>query len=114
MHAELEPGDDAEVAAPAADRPEQLRLLIRVDTRVSSVCRDDIGFDEIVDREPETPAEVAHPAAERQAPDARVRHHTGRCHQAVPFARCVDVAEQCAPADVDRPSLRIDEHGVHP
>ena len=114
VHAELEPGDDAEIAAAATDRPEQIRLLIRVDARESAVCRDDVGFDETVDREPEAPAEISHAASERQAPDPRVRHHAGRCHQAVPLARRVDVAEQCAPADFDRSGLRIDDHGVHP
>ena len=76
---EFEPGDDAEVAAATTDRPEQIRLFIRVDARESAVCHDDVGFDETVDREPEAPAEVAHAASERQAPDPRVRHHASRC-----------------------------------
>jgi hypothetical protein len=38
-----EPGHDAEVAAAAADRPEQVRLVVGVDDADAAVGRHDLG-----------------------------------------------------------------------
>ena len=40
---ELEPGHDAEVAAAATDRPEQVRLVLGVDVQELAVGGDDLG-----------------------------------------------------------------------
>ena len=63
---------------------------------------------------PKSPAEVAHAAAEGQAPDPGVRHDARRGHEAMQRPSRVDVAQQGAPSDVDRPSPRIHLDGLHP
>ncbi len=61
----LEPGRDAEVAAAAADRPEQVRVDARVDTEHLAIGGDDLGGEQVVDREAVLADEVADAAAER-------------------------------------------------
>ena len=67
---EHERRDDAEVAAAAADRPEQVGVLGRARVRARSVRQDDLGLEHVVDREPVPAAQIADPAAEREAADA--------------------------------------------
>ena len=70
MQPQVEPRRDAEVAAAAADRPEEVGLVLRVDLPHAAVRRDELGADEAVDREAVPANEVAHAAAERQPTDA--------------------------------------------
>src|SRR5919108_304757 len=49
---EAEAGDDAEVAAAAADRPEQVGLRVRIDAEHLAVSGDELGAEQGVDREP--------------------------------------------------------------
>ena len=67
---ELEPGGDAEVAAAAADRPEQVRVRARVDAQELAVGGHDLGREQRVDRQAVLAHEVADAAAERDAADA--------------------------------------------
>ena len=53
MAAERERGDDSEVAAAAADRPEEIRLALGVGLDDRAVGEHDRRRDEVVDREPE-------------------------------------------------------------
>ena len=48
---ELEPGHDAEVAAAAADRPEQVRVRLGVDAEELAVGGHDLGGEQGVDRQ---------------------------------------------------------------
>ena len=66
---EVEAGDDAEVSAAAADRPEEVWLAVVVDLEDAAVGGHDLGAEEVVDREPVLAHEVAHPAAEREPAD---------------------------------------------
>jgi hypothetical protein len=59
----VEARDDADVPAAAADRPEQLGLAVGVDLEHAAVGGDDLGAEEVVDREPVLADQVAHPAA---------------------------------------------------
>ena len=68
--AERERGDDAEVAAAAADRPEEVAVLVRARACLGAVREDDVGLEQVVDREPEAAAQVTDPAAEREPADA--------------------------------------------
>ena len=65
----LEAGHDAEVAAAAADRPEQVRLVLGVHAPQLSIGRHDLGGEDVVDRQAVEAAEVADAAADGDAAD---------------------------------------------
>jgi hypothetical protein len=69
VQAVLELGHDAEVAASAADRPEEIRVIVRVDVQDAPVGGDDACREQAVDREPLLANEVADAAAEGQSSD---------------------------------------------
>ena len=66
----LEPGGDAEVAATAADCPEQIRVRLGVDEQDLAVGGHDLGREQRVDREAVLPGEKADAAAEGDPADA--------------------------------------------
>ena len=66
MEAELKRRDHAEVAAPAAERPEQVLVLPFTHREDATVSRHNLGRLEVVDREAGAAREVADPAAEGQ------------------------------------------------
>ena len=74
----LEAGHDAEIAAAAAQRPEQIRILARARSHQPPVGEHHVGRDEMVDRQAEAAAQIADAAAERQSGDAGVRHDPAR------------------------------------
>ena len=63
---EGEAGDDAEVAAAAAQPPEQVGVLGVGRVTTAPVGGDDLGFDQVVAREPELALEPTAAAAERE------------------------------------------------
>ena len=67
---EPEPGHDPEVAAAAADRPEQVGLVRLVDDEHVAVGRHELCGEEAVDRQPVLADEVADAAARRDPADA--------------------------------------------
>jgi hypothetical protein len=66
----LEAGGDAEVAAAAAQRPEQLRMRLRVDLEDAAVGGDQFGGQQAVDGEAVLADQVADAAAQGEAADA--------------------------------------------
>ena len=70
LEAVPEPGDHAEVAAAAADRPEQVGLRLGVGPDQPAVGRHDLGGEERVDRQPVLAHEIADAAAEGDPTDA--------------------------------------------
>ena len=64
-----EPRRDAEVAAAAADAPEQLGLGVRVDEAELAIGRHDLRRQQVVDRQTVLADEVADAAAQREAAD---------------------------------------------
>ena len=70
MEPELEARRDAEVAAPAADRPEESGSVLRVDAPRAPVGGDDLGGEQAVDRQSVLADEIADPSAEREPADA--------------------------------------------
>jgi hypothetical protein len=105
---EGEPGDDAEVAAAAAQRPEELGVGFGIDLDDLAAGQDELERDEVVAGETVLAGEPADPAAERQAGHPRLGHDPGRDDQPVRRGRGVDVAEPAAAARVHQPGLRID------
>jgi hypothetical protein len=63
MHREAELGYDAEIAAPAADRPKQIRLLLSANAPQQAICSGKFHAEQVVDSESETTAEPTHAAA---------------------------------------------------
>jgi hypothetical protein len=59
MQPEPESGDDAEVAAPASQRPEQLPMVVVAGGHDAAVGQDDLGAVERVEREAVLAAEPA-------------------------------------------------------
>ena len=93
--------DDAEVGAGAADRPEQVGVLVAVRrARIAAVGGDDLDRHQVVDRPAEAAGEVAEAAAERQAGDADLGEEAEHGGEPVLLRRPVDVAQQAAGSDV--------------
>ena len=109
VKAELERGDDAEVPATPSQRPEQIHILLRAGSNELPRGGDDVGGEEIVGCEPETPCQIADPTPEGQAADTRFRHDTGWSRQPERLCGRVDVAQAGAPLYCRGPALRI--HG---
>ena len=70
---EREAGDHAEVAAAAAQPPQQLGLLVLIDLHYRSVGGDQLGDDQVVAGQSVGAGEPSHPAAEGQPADAGMR-----------------------------------------
>jgi hypothetical protein len=113
MGPERELGDDAEVAAAAADRPEEVRVLVGARRHRASVCEHHLRGKQVVDRQPVPPREVAVPAAERQPADAGRGDDPGRHGKIVRLRRCVDLAPDAATTDPYGAGLRIDRDRLH-
>ena len=96
MEPELEGGDDAEIAAAAAQSPKEVRVLGVAGAHKLPVGGDDVGRDEIVDRQSEFARGPAEAAAERQAGDAGRRVDAGRRRKAEFLRLAVEVGERRA------------------
>src|SRR5439155_18116941 len=70
MQAVLEARGDAEIAAAAADGPEEIRMRRRVGAQQLAVGGDDVRGEQTVDGQPELAAEIADAAAEGDTADA--------------------------------------------
>jgi hypothetical protein len=112
VQAELELGDDAEVAAAATERPEEVRVRVLVGAYRPPARGDEFSGDQRVDRQTELPHEIANAAAERQPADTGVRHLARRYRESVLLCGLVELAEQGAAADAGTARLRIDDDMV--
>ena len=113
MRAELERRDDAEVAAAAAQRPEQVGVLRLVCRDDAAVGQHDVGRQQVVDRQPVLAGEVADAAAERQAADAGRRDEPARHGQPEGMRGVIDVAPHAAAVDAHGAFGRIDADAFH-
>ena len=110
---ERERGDDPEVAAPAAQRPEQVGVLALRRGHDPPVGEHDLRLEQVVDGEPVLARQVAVAAAQREAADPGRRDDPGRRGQTVLVRRGVDAAPGGAALHADRPRARIDHDLVH-
>ena len=92
--AELELGDDPEVAPAPAHAPEEVRVLLRARLDELSVGRHEVDGDELVDRQPVLAHDPADPAAEREPGHAGVRDDAGRHREPERLRFPVELAEQ--------------------
>ena len=110
---ELERRDHAEVAAAAAQRPEQIGVLLLRCTNDARVGGHHLGGDQVVARQAGDRREPADAATEREAGDAGVADEAaGRC-QAVLLRGRVDIGPGGTAAADRAPRDRIDGHAVH-
>ena len=112
VRAELELRDDAEVPAAAAQRPEQLRVLVGARVHLRAVGQHDVGADEAVDGQAEAAREVADAAAEREPADAGRGDDARRGRAAVLAGRRVDLGPRAAAAHADGLGCGVDDHVV--
>ena len=118
---EGEPGDDAEVAATAPHRPEQVGVRIGVDPEHLAACGDELDLAQRVDREALHAHEPPDAAAEREPAHADVAGVAGTDAEAVRGERGRDVTpvgtaadrDEAVVADLDRGELgQVDDQAV--
>ena len=111
---DIERGDDAEVPATAAQRPEQVRVLGLAGGDEAAVGEHDVRGQQIVHRQAVLAGQVAVAAAEGEASDARCRHDAGGGGEAE-SVRC-DVHFAPCRAALDAGGARVGVHldAVHP
>ena len=110
---EPERGDDAEVAAAAAQRPEQVGVFVGGRPDDAALGGDHLGGQQVVDGEPVLAHEKADAATEREPGDAGVAHDAARGGQTVGLCLVVDVAPQRTALHQRRAADRVDPDGPH-
>ena len=113
VEAELEAGDDAEVAAAAADRPEQVGVLGLAGDHDAAVGGDDLDRHERVDRQAVLADEPADAAAEGQAGDADAARVAERGREAVLGRRGGVLAGAQAGLRPGEPTGGVDVEALH-
>ena len=113
MQLEQEGGDDAEVAAPSPDGPEQVRVAVRARRDEAAVGQDDVGSQQVVDGQAVAARQVPQPTAEGQTADAGGRDDAARGRQAEGVGGVVDVAPRAATEHQRRAGDGIDPDAAH-
>ena len=108
VQSEGERGDHAEVAAAAAEGPEQVRFLGRARPHLPAVGEHDLRREQVVDGQSVRPRQVPEAAAEGQAADAGGGEDAARGGEPVGAGGCVHLAPGAAAADPHGP-----DHGIH-
>ena len=110
---EHEAGDDTEIAAAAAQSPEQVRILCRARGPETTVGCHDVGGNEIVDGQSTLPCEVARAAAQGQPAHAGGRDDAEGYGEAEGMGGVVDIARGTAGFDANGPRGWVDMHALH-
>ena len=110
---EVESGDDAEVAAAAADGPEQVRVLVSRDVPDATVSGDHFRRHQVVHRQSVLPGQPPHPAAEGQAADPGVADDPCGDGEAVCLRGLLALGQGGTAADGAAPRSHVDGHVVH-
>ena len=113
MQLELEGRHHTEVAAAAADRPEQVVVLGLAGPHRPAISGDHIGREQVVDAQPVTAGQVADAAAQGETRNTGGRHDPTSGRQPVRVGRIVEVAPGRAAARPRRACRRIDVHMPH-
>ena len=114
VETERERRDDPEVRARASDRPVEVGVLVPTRTTDQAVGGDDLGLQQVVDRPPEAPGEVAETTAERQSRHADFGDEPQRHGQAEALRLAVDLAQETSGLDRRGPCLRVDDDPAKP
>ena len=113
MERVLERGRDAEVAAAAAKRPEQIRIGFRVHVEDAPVGSDELDCGQVVGREPVLRHQPAEPAAEGEASDSRGRDRAAGDREPVRRGLAVQLAPEHATLRPHRARARVDVDALH-
>ncbi len=113
MQPEEERRHDAEVAAAASQRPEEIRVLVGAGGDEAAVREDDIRREQVIDGQPVLAGQVPDAAAERQAADAGAGHGSRRDRQPEGVGGVVHVGPGGAALDARRAGDRVDAHALH-
>ena len=105
---ELDRRHDAEVAAPAAQRPEQLGMLVGGGADLVAARGDELDGEDVVARQAVHALEPARPAAERKPRDAGGRDAAADGREAVFLGRGVELGPGQAGAGADDAAVAVD------
>ena len=105
---ELDRGHDAEVAAAAAQRPEQLGMLVGGRADLVAAGGDELDGEDVVAGEAVLALEPAGAAAEREARDAGARHAAADGREPVRLGGGVELAPGQAGAGAHDAALGVD------
>ena len=110
---ELQRGDDAEAPSAAAQRPEQVRVVLVVGADMLAAGGHELDRGHVVGLQPITARQPRQPASERVLDDTDVRRGAGEADQAVLGGARRHVLPQRAGADARKPPPRVDAHAAH-
>ena len=113
VEVELHGGDHAETAAAAAERPEQVGVLVAAGGADHAVGGDDLDRAQVVAAETVGAHHHAQPAAQGEAGDTGDRHLAAGGGQPVDLGGAVDLAPGGAGLDVRGAGGGVDVHGPH-
>lgn len=114
MEPQSEPRHDAEVASAAAQRPEQIGVVLLVHLEKLAVGGHDLGADEVVDRQTVLADEEPDAAGQRDPAEADAPSVAQAGRQAVLAGRLGVAAGGDAGLRPRGPAVGIDLDGVHP
>jgi hypothetical protein len=112
MQGELERGHDAEVAAAAPQRPQQVGVLVRAGAHQLSVGGHELGGEQVVAGEPVLALEPARAAAQREPGHAGRGDAASGGGELVGLAGAVDVGPGRTAADAGDSPRGVDLDGV--
>lgn len=113
LQSELQRGDSPEVAAAAAQRPQQVRMLVLADADEVTVGRDGLRAYEVIAGEPVRTVEMAESAAQDEPRDADARDDRPRCGQSDLARGAVDIRPGRPASDPRHPARGVHLDGAH-
>ena len=113
MQGKLEAGHHAEIAAPAAQRPEQVGVGAGAGPQQPPIRRHHVHGQQVVDAEAMARAQPADPARQGEAGDAGVGDQAAGGGEAERLGVAVDVAPGGAALDPGAAPFGVDPHGAH-
>ena len=113
VQAQLERGDDPEVATASAQRPVKVLVLLGAGAYAPAVGKHHLGRHEVVDGHPVPAPLMGDAAAERQPGDSGLRHDAAGRGQPERRGHCVDLGPGGAALHVHAAPRRIHIHGTH-
>ena len=109
----LERCRDAEVAATAADRPEEIGIHLGAGFQQLSVGGDDVHRRELIAGQPEAARQAPESTAQRQATGARMGDRAGRGDEAEGQGLAIEIAEERPAPGACQSTRRIHAYGAH-
>ena len=113
MQAKLELRHDAEVAATAADAPEEVGVLILARGDHAAVGEHHLGREQVVDGEPVLAREIAGSSAQGQTCDTRAADDAQRYREAKGVGRVIEIRRSAAWIDAHGAGRRVDPYAAH-